>query len=191
MSIRLSAVGVSEVKPADESASVPFDLAGDDEAPFDGGLPIVANAASLPATAMPAVGPGLLDALRQWAEMQRRSFELLEKAFATVPAGFSIATSTSVKTTAFPQELLSKPWDNIQIGDVKFGMPPGCVKLLTDAGLVSVAGLANCINANELTKLPRVGKAKAAVIAETFRAFERAVKAHQERVDHAGSDDTL
>lgn len=179
--VMLSAKGITEASTASEADAKPFDLPDDGVPSFDADTAIYVNTRDLPHCSSGA--PDLLITLRQWAQMQRDSYEFLVKAFACVPAGLSVVTSSVDVPPKFPPDLLAKPFENILVSDERLGLPDGCISVLERAGICSVAMLTERMNSGGLTKLPRIGKAKAAVIGETLRAFLSAVKEHQE-CDH-------
>lgn len=170
--VMLSARGVSEISTTTEESTEPFYIP-DDPIPSTGILP-------------ESVTVDLFTVLRQWSEMQRKSYELLEKAFAGVPPGLSVVTSSSERKPVprqFPVDLLAKPLENILISDERLGLPAGCVAVITRAGILSLAMLAEKVESGTVTRLPRIGKAKASVIGETVRAFMAAAKNYREESD--------
>jgi len=72
--VMLSSRGVSEISPVNEADLKPFDLAEPTHA--DDSQSVMATNDGPTYGASP-----LLDVIRQWAEMQRQSFELLAMAF--------------------------------------------------------------------------------------------------------------
>jgi len=169
--VMLSSRGVSEISPINEADLKQFDLT--DQSPVE----------ETPNTTTEATyGPSpLLDVIRQWAEMQRQSFELLAMAFVHVPPGLSVVTSSGpAKSYNFPPEVLGKPLDNLLVSDDRIGIPNGLVKILNENGIQSMGMLFERYDAGEITKLPRVGKAKAALLIEILRAFRDALKQHQD-----------
>lgn len=165
----LRASDVQESRPSEES-QVPFVLSDDELSEFD-----------LDATTPPTLqqftphgGRSIVDALREWAEAQRRSYDVLAKALgqSLVPSESSIPpVGTVSKQYVFPPALLGKALENIQVTDIGFGLPPGCATALNQAGVISVAMLKQHVDGGTLTKLPKIGRAKASVISETLRAF--------------------
>lgn len=184
--VMLSAKGITESTQPDESELVPFDLPGDDTPPFDAESAIYVDTRKIPQAT--AAAPDLLATLRQWAQMQRDSYEFLVRAFAGVPAGISVATSSVAVPSKFPPDLLAKPLENILVSDERLSLPGGCVSVLESAGICSVAMLAERMNGGGLTKIPRIGKAKAAVIGETLRAFIAAVEDHKNKDQDDGQN---
>lgn len=167
--VMLSARGISETSTVTKEPAGPFHL--DDDSPQPTGLPIDSTPVDL------------LTVIRRWAEMQRQSYEYLERAFAGVPAGLSVVTSSAKPQQVerqFPVDLLCRSLENILIADERLGLPPGCVATLNRAGIVSLAALAERVQAGAVTRIPRIGKAKTAVISETVNAFLRAAKSHQD-----------
>jgi len=172
--VMLSSRGVSEISPVNEADLKPFDLAEPTHA--DDSQSVMATNDGPTYGASP-----LLDVIRQWAEMQRQSFELLAMAFVHVPPGLSVVTSSGpAKSYNFPPEVLGKPLDNLLVSDDRIGIPNGLVKILNENGIQSMGMLFERYDAGEITKLPRVGKAKAALLIEILRAFRDALKQHQD-----------
>lgn len=166
----LSAKGVTESRVSDGGQSVPFDLPGDD-GEFDVNEFRSGRQRQLVPYAI----------FSQWAEMQRKSYEFLEKAMAGLSDGSTPGTQPEpAKQYVFPPELLGKDINNILVTDVRLGLPPGCMAALAHAGVVSVAALKQHMEEGTLTKIPKIGKAKAKVISETLRAFLDAAQAHAE-----------
>ncbi len=165
MSIRLSAKGVSELKPVNEADLAPFDLAVDECSlgPMDD------------VSALPLLGGSRLAILGDFAKGMAALFTRLERSL----SGAVAAPDKLQPAKAYPPDLLSRPWENLLIADPRLSFPAGCVKVLNEAGVVSLSMLKSLITAGELTRLPKVGKAKAAVITEVFEAFARAVNAAQ------------
>lgn len=185
MGIKLSAVGISELKSVNEADQVPFDLideptVSENEKPRD--RVSTSTAPTKPTnTAMRSAMEQLIKAQAAFTaglmELMAAILEATEGGQLTGPPDARpIAVAPSL---SYSPDLLGKPWDNLQVADTRLGFPAGCVKVLTEAGVVSVASLAERIESGELIRLPKVGKAKAAVITETFRAFQRAVEDHQ------------
>lgn len=179
--IRLSAVGMSELRPIRESDLKPFVLPDDDD-------PI----AAVTTTQRPAAGQSLVGSLDRLAKIQCEFtaclMELMEIVIVQSSGGHPVAvaersTMQTAPVRGFSDLLLSTPWDCITTGEL--GLPPGCVKVLTEANVITVDALAKCITENRLTQLPKIGKAKAAVIVETFRAFERAEEAFRRKEHEA------
>jgi len=175
--IRLSAVGMSELRPIRESDLKPFVLPDDDE-------PVAAATT----TRRPAAGQSLVSSLDRLAKIQCEFtaclMELMELVIVQSLGGHPVAVVEQSVTQAAPARafsdlLLSTPWDCIMTSEL--GLPPGCVKVLIEANVITVDALAKCIVENRLTQLPKIGKAKAAVIVETFRAFERAEEAFRRK----------
>lgn len=177
MGIMLSAKGVTEVTPIKEADLKPFDLPGDDnEPPFDGGTTYENHKVTTAERARQSPSDWFA-AVIQFAKAQHTAYGNLVKAL-TVDAP-AVATSPAAPNFAFPPELLSKAIENIMVSDARLGIPPGCVAVLEGAGCISLAMLIEKYRTGELTKIPRIGKAKASVIAETLRAFLAAVDSHQ------------
>ncbi len=176
MGIMLSAKGVTEVSPIKEADLKPFDLAGDDEPPFEGGT-AYENVKTSSAERAQQTPPDWFAAVIEFAKAQRSAYDNLVKALANVAP--VVASPTPARSHAFPPELLSRPLVNIMVSDTRLGIPPGCVAVLEGAGILSAAMLVEKFHSGELTKIPRIGKAKASVIAETLRAFLAAVESHQ------------
>lgn len=177
MGIRLSAVGMSEVRPMSENASQPFDLHGDDDVPGED----QSQASPHPSpVGLPPTNDQLLMIFHTWVTQQRKAYQDLEAALGALtisPTGKACVQINELVQHSYPADLLSKPWDNLMVSDARLGFPAGCIKVLNEAGVISLEALSSCIAAQGLTRLPKVGKAKAAVILETYRAFERAVEA--------------
>ena len=166
----LSAKGLTESRSSDGDNSVPFDLPGD-----DGSVDGIEPQREEQRVSVP------FGIFRQWAKLQRESFEFLEKALSTMPNSSTPgAPAEPAKQYTFPPELLAKDINNILVSDVRLGLPPGCIAALGHAGVVSAAALKQHMEEGTLTKIPKIGKAKAKVISETLRAFLNAVQAREE-----------
>ncbi len=166
----LSAKGITESGPVQEIDTAPFDLVDDDQQPDE--------AADINSTGQ----VDLLAVVSEWARLQRKAYDdLLEhiRVFGYVPKSRPRPKPAVPTPQMFPADLLARSLENILVNDSRLGLPPGCIKILNDAGIVSAAMLAQHITEQTLVKIPRIGKAKAAVISETMRAFEAARKSHE------------
>ena len=172
MSIRLSAVGIKEWTPPKQTSLGGFSIDDEDVADVAGRV-----------DAQP-VSVSLLDALREWSRLQRQALDALDKIFANVPAGLSVVSSTDSEPQGdteaqYPAGLLAKPWENITIDTPELGFPPGIVKLLNQAGVISLVVLYDHVINRTLCNLPRIGKAKGELITDTVDAFWRACQRRQ------------
>lgn len=173
----LSAKGISESRLASEAEATPFNMLDD---------PAIDDVESVEVSSTLSADGSLLPVIAEYARLQRNALDDLLKfiaAFGYVPKSLpkrTVRTADTQPVATFPAEILCKPLEQVQVGDARLGLPVGCIKILNDAGVLSASMLMQHITEQTLVQLPRIGKAKSLVIAETMRAFVTARTTYEE-----------